>query len=183
MPQKKSNDITHEKLKALMEMAALVNSSHARSVIMDHAVKSVCRLTGAEAGSLLLLDEFTGHLNFEVVTGGKEELLPFFRVPKGQGIAGWVAQNNLPIIVQDVQSDERFFKFTDKELNFRTRDMVAVPLRENGRVIGVLQAINKAEGVFTHEDLKLVMAFANQIAGIIHRKNLELQAPASNLPV
>ena len=88
MLKKKTDDIAQDKLKAMMEMAALVNSSYERSVIMDHAVKSVCRLTGAEAGSLLLLDEFTGHLDFEVVTGGKEELLPFFRVPKGQGIAG-----------------------------------------------------------------------------------------------
>lgn len=169
MPQKKQEEIAHDKLKAMMEMAALVNSSHERSVIMDHAVKSVCRLTGAEAGSLLLLDEFTGHLDFEVVTGGREELLPFFRVPKGQGIAGWVAQNDLPIIVQDVQSDERFFKFTDKELGFTTRDMIAVPLRVNGTVIGVLQAINKSSGSFSHDDLKLAMAFANQIASIINK--------------
>lgn len=169
MPQQANDDITHDKLKAMMEMAALVNSSHERSVIMDHAVKSVCRLTGAEAGSLLLLDEFTGHLDFEVVTGGREELLPFFRVPKGQGIAGWVAQNDLPIIVQDVQSDERFFKFTDQELGFTTRDMIAVPLRVNGAVIGVLQAINKSAGAFSHDDLKLTMAFANQIAAIINK--------------
>lgn len=173
MPQKKSDDITREKLKAIMEMAALVNSSHERAVIMDHAVKSVCRLTGAEAGSLLLLDEFTGHLDFEVVTGGREELLPFFRVPKGQGIAGWVAQNDLPIIVQDVQSDERFFKFTDQELGFTTRDMIAVPLRVNGTVIGVLQAINKNSGSFNHDDLKLAMAFANQIASIINKTDKE----------
>lgn len=180
MPQKKTNDIAQDKLKAMMEMAALVNSSHERSIIMDHAVKSVCRLTGAEAGSLLLLDEFTGHLDFEVVTGGKEELLPFFRVPKGQGIAGWVAQNDLPIIVPDVQADERFFKFTDKELGFTTRDMIAVPLRLNGAVIGVLQAINKNSGAFSHEDLKLAMAFANQIAPVINRTDKEQPRPLTS---
>lgn len=173
MPQQESDNIDKDKLKAIMEMAALVNSSHERSVIMDHAVKSVCRLTDAEGGSLLLLDEFTGHLDFEVVTGGKEKLLPFFRVPKGQGIAGWVAENDLPIIVQDVQSDERFFNFTDQELSFTTRDMIAVPLRTNGAVIGVLQAINKSPGSFNHDDLKLAMAFANQIAPIINKKSKE----------
>lgn len=163
-----SAEVTHDKLAALMELAALVNSSHERSVVMDHAVKSVCRLVGAEAGSLLLVDQFTGHLDFEVVTGEKRETLPFFRIPKGLGIAGWVTQHDTPIIVADVQSDERFFKFTDQELNFVTRDMVAVPLRANGKVIGVLQAVNKSEGCFNHDDLKLTMAFANQIASIIN---------------
>jgi len=168
MPQNKTDDIAQDKLKAMMEMAALVNSSHERSVIMDHAVKSICRLTEAEAGSLLLVDEFTGHLDFEVVTGDKKELLPFFRVPKGQGIAGWVADHNTPLIVPDVQADERFFKFTDQELNFVTRDMIAVPLRVQQKVIGILQVLNKKNGAFNHEDLKLAMAFANQIATIIN---------------
>jgi Nif-specific regulatory protein len=180
MLQKNTDQTAQDKLKTMMEMAALVNSSHERSIIMDHAVKSVCRLTDAEAGSLLLIDEHTGHLDFEVVTGGKEELLPFFRVPKGEGIAGWVAQNDLPIIVPDVQADERFFKFTDKELGFITRDMIAVPLRANGTVIGVIQAINKKSGPFSHDDLKLAMAFANQIAPVINRTDKEQPRPATS---
>jgi signal transduction protein with GAF and PtsI domain len=169
MPQKSTDDIAQDKLKAMMEMAALVNSSHERPVIMDHAVKSICRLTDAEAGSLLLVDDFTGHLDFEVVAGEKKELLPFFRVPKGQGIAGWVAEHNTPLIVPDVQSDERFFKFVDNELNFVTRDMIAVPLRAQNDIIGVLQVLNKRHGTFNHDDLKLAMAFANQIAAVINK--------------
>lgn len=168
MLQNNSDDITQDKLKAMMELASLVNSSHERSVIMDHAVKSICRLTDAEAGSLLLVDDFTGHLDFEVVAGEKKELLPFFRVPQGRGIAGWVAEHNTPLIVPDAQSDERFFKFVDKELNFFTRDMIAVPLRVQDTVIGVIQVLNKKNGAFNHDDLKLAMAFANQIATIIH---------------
>ena len=173
MPHNSTEDIAQERLKAMMEMAALVNSSHERSVVMGHAVQSICRLTDAEAGSLLLVDEFTGHLDFEVVAGDKKELLPFFRVPKGHGIAGWVAEHNTPLIVPDVQSDERFFKFTDQELDFVTRDMIAVPLRLQEKVIGILQVLNKKEGIFTHEDLKLAMAFANQISAVIKKSSME----------
>ena len=53
MSNESADFITHDKLASLMEMASLVNSSHERSVVMDHAVKSICRLTEAEAGSLL----------------------------------------------------------------------------------------------------------------------------------
>lgn len=169
MTLESTDRITHDKLAGLMEMVALVNSSHKRSVIMDHAVKSICRLTQAEAGSLLLIDERTGHLSFEVVMGEQSDTLPFFRVPKGQGIAGWVADHDVPLIVPDVQADERFFRYVDQELKFATREMIAVPLRADGTVIGVLQVVNKQEGAFNHDDLKLAMAFANQIATIVNK--------------
>ncbi|MFA7405586.1 MAG: GAF domain-containing protein [Pelobacteraceae bacterium] len=175
MRQDGTDLIIHDKLAGLMEMAALVNSSLKRSVIMDHSVKSICRLTQAEAGSLLLVDHFTGHLDFEVVMGEQSDILPFFRVPKGQGIAGWVAENDTPLIVPDVQTDERFYRYVDQELKFTTREMIAVPLRADGVVIGVLQVINKQVGVFNHDDLKLAMAFANQIAAVINKTKNEKQ--------
>lgn len=177
MTQDNADQIIHDKLAGLMEMVALVNSSHVLSVIMDHAVKSICHLTQAEAGSLLLIDDFTGHLDFEVVRGEQSNILPFFRVPKGQGIAGWVAENDTPLIVPDVQTDERFYRYVDQELKFRTREMIAVPLRADGAVIGVLQVINKQEGAFNHDDLKLAMAFANQIAMVINKSSKEEPPP------
>lgn len=169
MTQDGTEQITQDKLAGLMEMAALVNSSHKRSVIMDHAVKSICNLTQAEAGSLLLTDDLTGNLEFEIVMGEQSDALPFFRIPKGEGIAGWVAENDTPLIVPDVQTDERFFRHVDQELKFTTREMIAVPLRADGVVIGVLQVVNKQTGVFNHDDLKLAMAFANQIAPVINK--------------
>ena len=173
MTQNNSEQITQDKLAGLMEMVALVNSSHSRAVIMDHAVKSICRLTQAEAGSLLLVDDFTGHLSFEVAMGEQADVLPYFRVPKGQGIAGWVFEHDTPLIVPDVQTDERFYRYVDQELKFTTREMIAVPLRVDGAVIGVLQVINKQDGKFGHDDLKLAMAFANQIAAVIDKTNKE----------
>ncbi len=173
MTQDGADQISKDKLAGLMEMAALVNSSDDRSVIMDRAVKLICRLTQAEAGSILLIDNFTGHLGFEVVQGEQSDVLPFFRVPKGQGIAGWVVENDTPLIVPDVQDDERFYRFVDQHLKFTTRDMIAVPLRSGGAVIGVLQVINKKKGIFTQVDLKLAMALADQLAAVISKAGKE----------
>lgn len=175
MSDNNSDDMTREKLAGLMEMVALVNSSHKRSVIINHAINSICRLTLAEVGSLLLVDDFTGHLEFNVVTGGQSEVLQYFRVPKGQGIAGWVFENDTPLIVPDVQNDERFYNYVDEALKFITREMIAVPLRSSGKVIGVMQVINKKNGKFNHDDLKLAMAFANQIAEVIHKTGKEAE--------
>jgi GAF domain-containing protein len=155
-----------DKLATLMETAALVNSNHSLENVVARAVHSACRLTGAETGSLMLLDE-SGELHFEIVLGQQNDGLKNLRIPKGQGIAGWVAEGGTATIIPDVQNDERFFRVADDTTSFVTRSMLAVPLHVKGRVIGVLQAINKADGTFDHADLKLVIALANLVAPAI----------------
>ena len=157
----------NDKLSTLMETAALVNSTHNLEMVVSRAVQSACRLTGAETGSLLLLDTETGELQFEVVLGQQSANLTHLRIPKGQGIGGWVAENNIAIIIADVQADERFFRVADDSTSFVTSSTIAVPLHVKGRVIGVLQAINKQVGVFEHNDLKLAISLANLVAPAI----------------
>ncbi len=156
-----------DKLATLMEIAVLVNSNHNLEIVVLRAVQSVCRLTGAETGSLMLLDVDSGDLCFEVVLGQPLSDLKKLRIPNGHGIGGWVAERNTPMIVPDVQSDTRFYRVADETSSFVTRSMIAVPLCVKGRVIGVLQTINKQTGTFDHADLKLAMALANMVAPAI----------------
>jgi GAF domain-containing protein len=157
----------NDKLATLMEVAALINSRHNLETVVSRAVESACRLTGAETGSLLLLDPATGELQFEIVLGQQGSALKHMRIPKGQGISGWVAENNTAIIIPDVQADERFYKVTDTTTDFVTNSMISVPLHVKGRVTGVLQAINKQHGVFELADMKLAIALANLVAPAI----------------
>lgn len=160
-------DNLNDMLATLMEIAALLNSSHDLDMVVSHSVISACRLTGAETGSLLLIDPETQELRFEVVLGKQNEQLKELRIPKGQGIAGLVAENNTPMIVPDVQADSHFFGVADDTTSFKTLSMIAVPLHVKGRVIGVLQSINKKCGTFDHSDLKLIIALANMVAPAI----------------
>ena len=169
-------DSLNDKLATLMEVAALVNSTHDLDHVVSHAVVSACRLTGAETGSLLLIDDATQELRFEVVLGRQSDDLKKLRIPKGQGIGGAVAEKNTPMIIPDVQADARFFKVSDDTTNFVTRSMIAVPLHVKGRVIGVLQAINKKVGTFDHADLKLAIALANLVAPAIDEARKEWAA-------
>lgn len=161
-------DSLNDKLTTLMEVAALVNSNHDLELVVLRAVQSACRLTGAETGSLMLLDAANQELRFEVVLGQQNDDLKKLRIPAGQGIAGWVAEHNTPMIVPDVQSDPRFFSVADKATNYVTCSMIAVPLHIKGSVIGVQQSINKLSGAFDHADLKLAMALANLVAPAIN---------------
>ena len=129
-----------------MELAMVLNSSLNQRQIRQKAMEAVTSLLDAEVGSLLLMDDKTKDLFFEVALGEKEERVKQMRLKMGEGIAGWVAANDQPALINDVQNDPRYFRRAQTITNFITRNMVCVPVRSKGMVVGVLQAINKKGG-------------------------------------
>jgi putative ABC transport system ATP-binding protein len=106
----------------------------------------------AEKASLWLLDENRGEL-WSKVFGGERHTA---RVPKGVGIVGRVFETGQPLLVPDAYAEPLFNRAVDEETGFRTRNILAVPLRDsNGQVFGVAELLNKADGaVFEAEDEK-----------------------------
>jgi HD-GYP domain-containing protein (c-di-GMP phosphodiesterase class II) len=158
--------------KTLMELSSLVNSTLDTREIRKRAIEAAASLVNAESGSLLLVDQETGELFFEVALGEKGEMLKKTRLAKRQGIAGCVAATGEPVIVHDVKSDSRFFKGADSKSSFRTKNMICVPVTTKNKIVGVLEAINKREGMFDEEDKEGLTALANQVAVAIENANL-----------
>ena len=156
----------------LMELSAILNSTLQQKEVLQRAMEAATRLTGTEVGSLLLLDEETQELVFEVALGEKGERVREIRLKLGEGIAGWVAQTGEPLLVSDVRQDPRHYHRADELSHFVTRNMLCVPVRVKDRVIGVLQAVNKLEGSFSKENLDLFAALANQVAIAIENARL-----------
>ncbi len=133
--------------------------------LLDDLLASALAVVGASDGSLLLLDEETGELVFAVVHGQARASLTGYRLPPGEGIAGWVAEHKRPQIVRDVHSDPRFFAGVDEAFDFRTRSLACVPLLDGERILGVIEAINKvSDRAFTdhdHDLLQVVAALAS----------------------
>ena len=148
----------------LAEVGTLLNSTLDQNVVRKMAMEAITRLMHAEVGSLLLMDDENKELYFEVALGDKGERVKEIRLKIGEGIAGWVAEHGKPLLLQDVRKDPRFYKSADQKTEFVTRDMVCVPVKVKDKVIGVLQAINRAEGVFTEDDVELFQLFSNQVA-------------------
>lgn len=161
-----------EQLQTLMELSALVNSSLDTREIRKRAIESATKLSNAETGSLLLIDPETGDLFFEVALGEQGSILKEIRLAKGQGIAGWVAETGQADIINDTQTDPRFFKGADMKSSFKTKNMVCVPVKTRDKVIGVLQAINKKDGDFDNEDRDVLFALANQVAVAVENARL-----------
>ena len=168
MPDKKLRQ-----LNTLVDMAALVSSSLQTSEIRTRAIEAATRLVSAETGSLLLLDQGTGELYFEVALGEEGEKLKTIRLKRGEGIAGWVALHGEALLVPDVQQDPRFFEGADRKSEFQTRDMLCVPVKTKDRTLGVLQAINSGEdGGFDDGDLEMLGALASQVAVAVENAGL-----------
>jgi GAF domain-containing protein len=135
--------------------------------LMDDLLASALDVVGASDGSLLLLDEDTNELVFSVVRGQARDRLRGYRLPPGRGIAGWVAANRQAQVVHDVHSDPRFYPGVDETFGFETHTLACVPLMDGNRVLGVIEALNKAtaRGFLPQDhDLLLVVALLAAVA-------------------
>lgn len=137
--------------------------------VLTTTTLSVKELLGGSTASILTVDGDA--LTFQVATGNSSAEIKPFRVPLGQGIAGWVVEHKQPVIVDDVQNDPRFFGTLDKKTGFVTQNLIAVPLVVNDRAIGVIEVFNKPGG-FTSADQELLATFASSAAFAIENARL-----------
>jgi Nif-specific regulatory protein len=124
---------------------------------------------------MLLVDKETQSLFFEVALGSKGPDVKRFTVKLGEGIAGWVAEHNKSIIVNDVVNDKRHLRNISNQINYPSKTMMAVPMRIKDECIGVIELLNKKdEKTFSQDDLEWLEIFANQAAlAIVNARSIE----------
>jgi serine phosphatase RsbU (regulator of sigma subunit)/putative methionine-R-sulfoxide reductase with GAF domain len=105
-----------------------------------------------QEASIFLYHARKEQLFFEVATGEKGGVLKQIVLQKGEGIAGWIAQHSRPLIINDCQQDPRFSARTDHQTSFVTRSIIGVPVVYDGKLLGVLEGINQADGFFRDGD-------------------------------
>ncbi|MBC7228641.1 MAG: GAF domain-containing sensor histidine kinase [Thermoflexales bacterium] len=152
------------RLQRIIELSRLLNSTLSLRPLLSEIVRAVCDLTDAETGSILLVDRRTGELRFEATTHPDGHAIYQMAVPM-ESIAGWVFQHNEPVIVPNAREDPRFYAQVDRETGVETRSLIAVPMAVRGKVIGVLEVINRRNGApFTDDDLETLRILADQAA-------------------
>ena len=150
-----------------VELASTLDVKHVLSLALQKA-EELCH---AESSSVWELDEESGELFFRVVRGRAAADIQSLRVPRGRGIVGSVALSGNAEIVADVASDARWGG--DSDPDFRTRNILTVPLVARGRVIGVLQLLNRVAGDgFTADDLRRMQLFAGILAAALQNARL-----------
>ena len=171
-------DACNQKVKRLtscIEIANLINSELAIDKLLTHYMESTKQVFSADSVSLLLKDENTGDLIFYIALDEvSDDIKEIFRVKKGQGIAGHVAQTGRPLNLKDVYEHPRFSREYDRITGYKTRAMLCVPLKTHGRILGVIQVMNKTVSPyhFTSEELDMLITISSSAAVAIETARL-----------
>ncbi len=167
-------------VEALYHVHQLIAAITDLDTLLERITEESKKVAGAEASSLMLYDPGTNELRFHVAlgeSGDQETLKREIRLTPGQGIAGAAAQSRKSILVDDAQEDPRFFSGADAATQFRTRNLLAVPMLDHDNLIGVLEVVNKLDGgAFTKIDMRVLEMFSGLAASaIVNARLIEKQ--------
>jgi phosphoserine phosphatase RsbU/P len=164
-----------EQLSSIVEATKRLNSTLDLGELIHIILQIATRQTGAERGTVFLMDRERGEMWSLVGLGLDQHVIRF---AAGRGIAGWVAREGTPVRLENAYEDARFEPEFDRWLGFTTRRVMSLPIRnESGVIIGVLELLNKAEA-FTAEDEAFLDALSAHVAlalekAQLHRERIE----------
>ncbi len=154
------------RLARMVEISRVLNSATNFDQLLNYIIKEAAILTNTEAASILLLDPDTRDLFITASSNDVPPQLATTPVPQDSSIAGAILKGNRPMHIPDVSQHPLWNKGVDKAIEFQTRSILGVPLRNVGREpVGVLEAINKIGGDFTRQDAEMLTILAD-IAGV-----------------
>lgn len=164
------NEVRLERLEALVYASETLNKAQDLDEILHSILDLVQEQLDCERATVFLLDQRTNKLHARQMIGSEPiEII----LDRGIGIAGSVFETSESVVINDVQSDQRFDRETDLRTGFHTRTMLCVPLKKvGGETIGVLQAINSRKGSFTETCLAYLESFASVAAVAVEREQL-----------
>jgi diguanylate cyclase (GGDEF)-like protein len=137
-------------------------------VLYETIVDMSVHLTDAERGSLMLLENGKSYLTIKAAKGINKKLLKEIRIKIGEGVAGKVFGEGVPLMVYDIERDERVL--LPRRPSYRTSSFISIPLKIGERAIGVLNISDKIRGeVFSQEDMALLRSFASYASIALER--------------
>jgi len=180
-----------KRLKNLVKASQSLAGIESLDDLLPQLLDLAQEVTDAEASSILLYNPKLNVLEFslaknETLGERTEQILKSnVELKMGEGLAGWVAVNRQPVIIQDVQQDTRFFKEADHYTGFYTRTLLCVPIVYGKELLGVIEVLNsKNKPCFNVEDEEILDSFAH-LAGvaIIRSRLLETQLKQQRLRI
>jgi class 3 adenylate cyclase/putative methionine-R-sulfoxide reductase with GAF domain len=141
---------------------ALATSTFDIKKVLKYTMDMIREVMNVEAGSLLFVEE--NELEIAVAFNMKIKTMKKFRLKIGQGIAGYVAARGEAIVVNHTDTSPHFFPAVDEISGFDTRSALAVPMISQGKVVGVIEVLNKISGDFTRDDRDLLQSIAASVS-------------------
>ena len=152
---------SHDRMAALLDVATIVTQTQDLTSVMKEIGVELSELLGCERSTLFAYDQDAKEMWSVIADGGQTEHL---RVHASSLVAGYSAITGEVVNIHDPYGDQRFNPEFDRQRDFRTRNVLCVPVvNRRGWVVGAVQADNKIEGSFDDEDVKVLRAIASQL--------------------
>jgi diguanylate cyclase (GGDEF)-like protein len=167
-PREEVAELKHqvERLSLFHEVGKALFSTLDLQKILQTIMEKISDLLQPDTWSLLMVDEETQELYFEIAIGLGAEKLKDVRLKLGEGIGGWVAEHAEPVLVEDVRYDTRFRPRIDEFTQADTRSVFCVPIQGREQVLGVIELVNcLGKQSFSQEQLPTLKSLAD-CAGI-----------------
>jgi len=166
--KKQAPALGHSAVEKILEVTRQLARPLDLTTMLERVIEAGLTVLSADRGSVFLYDAESDVLHTTVATGTGE-----LRIPADRGIVGECARTRRVINVPDCYADPRFNPEIDRQTGYRTRCLLTVPLvGYDDLLVGVMQVLNKTEGVFTTEDERLATALAAQCAVALQRARL-----------
>src|SRR5215211_7581942 len=143
-------------LRRLVELSVTLNSTLDLDDLLQLITATATELLDCEAASILLYDENKPRLYFAAATGSDPAKLAEIPVPIDNSLAGTIFRTNQPLILNDAEQDPRHYSLVADHVSFKVKSLLGVPMPIKDRTVGVLEAINKHDGVFNERDATLL---------------------------
>lgn len=156
----------------LVELSVTLNSTLDLDALLQLVTATASELLDCEAASILLYDEKQARLYFAAATGSDPKKLAEIPVPLDGSLAGRIFLDNRPILLNAVEGNARHFPLPSKHVNFHVRSLLGVPMTVKERTIGVLEAVNKRQGLFGEQDEAILYVTASHAALAINKARL-----------
>lgn len=154
-----------EECRTLVDLARALHSTFDMAEVRRRAVDAVTILLRCEGGCLALLDPSGKEVFIDYAAGGKGDALrDTVRLQRGEGIVGRVIDEGCTVKIDELSSADGHASWVDEQLEFTTRNLAAVPVREGGKVVGALEAVNHRDAPFDDEDLRRLEGLAELVA-------------------
>jgi signal transduction histidine kinase len=164
--------VRHQQLLRLVELSVQLNSTLDLDELLQQITATATELLDCEAASILLYDEKNPRLYFAAATGSDPAKLAEIPVPMEGSLAGTIFRTNQPIILNNAEQDPRHYSNVSDHIKFKINTLLGVPMPIKDRTVGVLEAVNKKDGVFTESDIALLSVTAAHAAIAINNARL-----------
>ncbi len=133
-------------------------------------------LVRGQMWTLLLFDENTRELKFEMIKGKYKKSFKPFSIKAGRGVPGAVAKTGQPVLIPNAKDNLKFSTEIEEKILSYPKTILAVPVVNKKKTIGVLEMVNKEDGTpFNSKDLELLVKLVDQAAIAIERSFLYQQ--------